>query len=147
MVCRNILSRFKAHLVGRVVVAIAVTVTVVGVAASRYRGVDLAHVYNILFVVIAATLRLLLLCFTLGSLASLSRLHSNIHRKLLQASFQSRRLVVRFKAGGGAVKGLLQTLGHLGQLIQPFLRGVRFSLQVEVCFSVGEESRGGDNFR
>ena len=55
-------------------------------------------------------------------------LHANVHGELLQPLLQRRDVLVGLEGRGRPIQGFLEALGHLRELIQPFLRRIRFPL-------------------
>mmetsp|Transcript_29488 Transcript_29488/g.85820 ORF Transcript_29488/g.85820 Transcript_29488/m.85820 type:complete len:276 (-) Transcript_29488:522-1349(-) len=55
-------------------------------------------------------------------------LHPDVHGELLQPLLQRRDVLVCLEGRGRPIQRFLEALGHLRELIQPFLRSVRFSL-------------------
>jgi hypothetical protein len=75
---------------------------------------------------------LLLLLLEHRLLLQLLRFHPNVHRELLEAVLERRRVVVLVKVLGRPVQGLLEALGHLRQLLEPLLRRVGLALLQQV---------------
>jgi len=76
-------------------------------------------------------LSLLLPLHGLG-LLHLLRLHSDVEGQLLQPLLERARVIIRLEGWGTPVQTLLQPLGHLGELLEPLLRGIWLALLEEL---------------